>query len=172
MSHVEQSWLDWNFYDTEQDLVDRLKVAFQTGPDAWARIVGTRDDLAEVTESQQTVPGVYVVYRTYQVVSATDKRAALRHLWFVVLAVSVGATKQRESVARNKLAGRYLPAILRALHGYTPAGATTPLVPVTPPPPKPSADGRFGYYPVAFTCDAHYSTAGGPAVGPLPLDRR
>jgi|GEM_PF-2013107 len=159
------TWAEWNFYESELDIVARLKAAIQSGPGAWARIVGTRDDLDTVTEDQQVTPGVYVIYQGFQVVDAKEQRATLRHRWAVVLSVSLAGAKGRESSPRNQVAGKFLPAILQALHGYTPLGATTPLIPITPPAARPS--GRFSYYPLAFTSDTNYSTKQGPSIAPL-----
>lgn len=159
------AWSAWNFYESELDIVARLKAATQSGAGAWARIVGTRDDLEEVDEARQVVPGVYVLYQGYSVDAVNESRATLRHRWRVVLAVAVVRAKGREVSRRNQVAGKYLPSIIQALHGYTPAGSTTPLVPATPPAARPS--GGFAYYPLDFTADTIYSTKHGPSIAPL-----
>lgn len=164
-------WAAWNFHAASLDLVQRIKGVAQAAPNAWARIVGTRDDLAAVTEDMQVTPGVYVIYRWFTVLSASKSQAEIEHRWYVVLAVA-GAANSKEPSARDAEAGGYLPQLIQALHGYTPAGCTTPLLPFTPPPAKPSENGRYGYYPLAFKASTIYSTRKGPAVGPLPLDRR
>jgi hypothetical protein len=164
-----QAWADWNFLASEQDIVRRIKEVAQSGPNAWARIVGTRDDLDAITEEQQVNPGVYVVYGGFAVKDATVQQATIEHRWRIVLAVSTVAPG-REAAQRNLVAGKFLPSLVQALHGFTPAGATTGLVPTTPPPIWPN--GKFSYYPLSFSCETIYSTRKGPAIGPLPLDRR
>lgn len=164
-----QAWADWNFHAGSLDLVKRIKSVAQTGPNAWARIVGTRDDIESTSEESQLTPGVYVVYGVPVFKEANEHKATVEHRWTIVLAVS-GPANTREVSAKDAEAGRYLPQLLQALHGYTPAGCTTPLVPVTPPAQKTS--GKYGYYPLAFTATTVYSTRKGPGNGPLPLDRR
>jgi len=164
-----QAWADWNFLAGEKDIVARIKAATQSGSDAWARIVGTRDDMEAVKEEQQLTPGVYVIYAGFAVKDASPAQATIEHRWRVVLAVSV-ATPGREASLRNQVAGKFLPALLQTLHGFIPAGGTTALVPVTPP--AAWANGKFSYYPLQFTSETIYSTRKGPAIGPLPLDRR
>jgi len=164
-----QAWSDWNFLAGELDIVRRIKEAAQSGPDAWARIVGTRDDLDEVKEEQQVTPGVYVIYAGFAVKDAGPAQATVEHRWRVVLAVSA-ASPGREASPRNQVAGKFLPALLQALHGFIPAGSTTALVPASPPPVY--ANGKFSYYPLSFTSETIYTTRKGPAIGPLPLDRR
>lgn len=166
---ASQSWLDWNFHAGELDIARRIKDAVQTGPDAWARIVGTRDDMDAITEEQQLTPGVYVIYAGYGVKDATPGGATIEHRWRVVLAIA-SKVPGREASPRNQVAGKFLPALLQALHGYIPEGSTTALVPTTPPQPRPS--GHFTYYPLAFTSDCVYSTRKGPAIGALTSDRR
>ena len=164
-----QAWADWNFMAGELDIVRRIKEATQTGPDAWARVVGTRDDLDQVKEDQQVTPGVYVIYAGPGFKQANQSQATVEHRWRIVLAVAA-ATPGREASPRNQVAGKYLPSLLQALHGFVPAGSTTGLVPATPPPMYPN--GKFSYYPLSFTSETIYTTRKGPAIGPLPLDRR
>lgn len=169
IGNASQAWMDWNFMAGELDIVRRIKEATQTGPDAWARVVGTRDDLDQVKEEQQVTPGVYVIYAGFAVKDASTSQATIEHRWRVVLADST-ATPGREASSRNLVAGKYLPTLLQALHGFIPAGSTTGLVPASPPPIYPN--GKFSYYPLSFTSETIYTTRKGPAIGPLPLDRR
>lgn len=164
-----QAWAEWNFHSAALDLVQRIKAVAQEGDTPWARIVGTRDEMAATQEERQLTPGVYVLYRGFAVRGADERRAELYHRWRIVLAVA-GPVNTRETGARDLEAGRYLPQLVQALHGYTPEGSTGPLIPATPPEPAPS--GRYGYYPLDFTALTVYSTRKGPAIGPLPLDRR
>lgn len=164
-----QAWADWNFHAASLDLVQRIKAVAQAGSAPWARLVGTRDDMAATQEESQLTPGVYVIYRGFSVQGADDYRAEIEHRWFIVLAIA-GPVNTREAAGRDVEAGRYLPQLVQALHGYTPAGCTSPLVLATPP--MPVVSGRYGYYPLAFTALTVYSTRKGPAIGPLPLDRR
>lgn len=166
---MSSAWADWNFNAGELDLVRRIKSVAQSGPDAWARIVGTRDDLEAVTEEKQMTPGVYVIYAGFAVKDASPAGATIEHRWRIVLAVSSKAPG-REASPRNQVAGKFLPALLQALHGYIPEGSTTALVPATPPPGKTS--GHFAYYPLMFTSETVYSTRKGPAIGALASDRR
>ncbi len=166
---ASQSWADWNFHAGELDIVRRIKEVTQSGPGAWARIVGTREDLEAIQEDQQVTPGVYVVYAGAVFKDSSVAGATVQHQWRVVLAISSKAPG-REASPRNQIAGKFLPGLLLALHGFTPEGSTTPLVPVTPPPIFPS--GNFTYYPLAFTSDCVYSTRKGPAIGPMASDRR
>lgn len=169
IGNVSQAWTDWNFMAGELDIVRRIKEATQTSPDAWARVVGTRDDLDEVKEEQQVTPGVYVIYAGFAIKDASTSQATIEHRWRIVLAVS-SLSPGREASPRNLVAGKYLPALMQALHGYIPDGSTTGLVPASPPPTYPN--GKFSYYPLSFTSDTIYTTRKGPAIGPLPLDRR
>lgn len=169
IGNVSQAWTDWNFMAGELDIVRRIKEATQTGPDAWARIVGTRDDLDVVKEEQQVTPGVYVIYAGFAVKDASTTQATIEHRWRIVLAVS-SVSPGREASPRNMVAGKYLPTLVQALHGYIPAGSTSGLVPASPPPNY--ANGKYSYYPLSFTSDTIYTTRKGPAIGPLPLDRR
>lgn len=164
-----QAWAEWNFHAGSLDLVERIKRVAQSGTRAWARIVGTRDDMEATTEEGQLTPGVYVIYRGFSVKGSNEHRAEIEHRWIIVLAIA-GPANTREVSAKDAEAGRYLPQLLQALHGHTPAGCTTALVPETPPAPR--ASGRYGYYPLAFVATTVYSTRKGPSAGPLPLDRR
>ena len=165
----QQAWASWNFHASQLDLVRRIKEVSQECEKPWARIVGTRDDMAATEEESQITPGVYVLYRGPSFRSATETRAEVEHRWRIVVAVA-GPVNSKDTIARDAEAGRYLPILLQALHGYIPDGSTAPLVPTTPPEPKTS--GRYGYYPLDFTALTIYSTRRGPALGPLPLDRR
>ena len=164
-----QAWAAWNFHASQLDLVQRIKKFSQECETPWARIVGTRDDMAATQEESQLVPGVDVLYRGPSFKSATESKAEVEHRWRIVVAVA-GPVNTHETAVRDEEAGRYLPILLQALHGYIPDGSTAPLVPATPPEPKTS--GRYGYYPLDFTALTIYSTRRGPALGPLPLDRR
>lgn len=162
---VLNAWADWNFFAAELDIVARLKTATQEGPNRWARIVGTRDDTDGVTEDKQVTPGVYVLHDGFSVPEATPARGILKNRWVILITVSTGAAKQREASPRNQVAGCYIPSILRALHGYTPLGSTEPLVVATPP--HRWSGAGFGYYPLAFTSNTHFSIKQGPATAPL-----
>lgn len=145
-----------NLLAAESGIVQRLKDATQSGPDPWARKIGTRDYLATVAEEMQIAPAVYVVYDGLVVFDADEQRASLGHRWLVVVAVATAAA-MAESTARNQEAGPCMGAVLVALQGYTPPGCTHGLVPTTPPRPFYSPGGRFAYYPLAFTARALHS---------------
>ena len=162
-------WADWSLAALELDVVARLKAATQTGDNAWARVVGTRADIEDVREDQQLVPGVYAIYSGFSVKSADERSAELEHRLRVVLALrKAGSGKDTSSV--NAEAGKRLAQLMLTLHGYTPVGCTTALVPATPP--AIYHNGPFSYYPLAFTATTLYSTRRGPSIGDLPFDRR
>lgn len=163
------AWADWNFTALEQDVVARLKQLTQTGPDAWARIVGTRGDIADVREDQQVVPGVYAIYGGFVVKSANDNSAELEHRLRVVLALRQAAAS-RDAGAVNVEAGKRLAQLMKGLHGYIAAGCTTSLIPMTPP--AIYHKGPFSYYPLQFSATTFYSTRRGPAIGDLSASRR
>jgi hypothetical protein len=165
VSQILGAWRNWNFLEAELDIVAKLKAATQEGPDRWARIVGTRDDMERVKEDQQVTPGVYVLYRWFAVPEANEKRGVLKHRWVILIAVSAPGAKQREASPLNQVAGRFIPSVLQALHGYTPIGSTEPMVIATPPE-RWSGNG-FGYYPLAFTSNTLFSLKQGPANAPL-----
>ncbi|WP_175716544.1 phage tail terminator protein [Burkholderia anthina] len=147
----------WNFLIAEAGIVDRAKEISQTPGSAWARVVGTRKDLATVTEDMQTVPAIFVVYDGFAVKPETDESTlVLSHRWLVVLAMG-NAGSQREAEVLNQQAGPYIGQLLWGLHGYTPAGCREPLMANTPPRPYYSP-ARFAYYPLLFaTSSAHCS---------------
>lgn len=144
----------WNFMLAEDGIVERLKATLQAGPDAWARAIGTRTELAAVTEEMQLAPAVYVVYDGFAVLAASEFEATLSHRWFVVIAVA-SAAQQREASARNRLAGPYMHDVLAALHGFQAPQCRSPLVPVTPPRPY-FSPAKFAYYPLAFMCESYH----------------
>lgn len=160
---MSEAWADWNLTAIELDVVNRLKTMTQSGPDAWARIVGTRGDIVDVREDQQVVPGVYAIYGGFVIKSANDNAAELEHRLRVVLALR---SSTKDTGAVNVEAGRRLAQLMKGLHGYTAAGCTTPLVPQTPPPIY--HKGVFSYYPLQFSATTIYSTRRGPATGDLP----
>lgn len=152
-----------SFHAAEASIVERLRAALQAGPDAWARLIGTRKHLADVAEEMQTVPAVYVVYDGYGVLDANPFEAALAHRWLVVVAVA-NAARPKEAAPLNVEAGPYVWDVIHALHGYVPAGSATALVPATPPRPYYS-EAKFAYYPVAFTCHINHNIRRGPMPG-------
>lgn len=157
------SWDAWNFYAAELDLVERIKSVAQAPGSEWARIVGTRDDISAVKEDQQVVPGVYVISQPFRVSEANEFRATLLHPFYVVLALDTPVRPGRDVAQLNARAGLYLPQLLKALHGYTPAGIESPLIPATPPASWKSPSNKFAYYPLAFTSESTYSIRRGPA---------
>ncbi|KAI5914622.1 hypothetical protein [Thauera sp. 2A1] len=159
---------EWNFHAAEAGIVEQLKARCQSGPDAWARAVETRDVLATVAEEMQVVPAVYVVYDGYAVLDADEQRALLAHRWLAVVAVS-DASQGREATARNQKAGPYVADVFAALHGYLPPGSTGALVPAQPPRPY-FSEARFAYYAVAFTSEVFHSTRSGPGIIRPTLD--
>lgn len=154
--------------DAEAGIVQRLQQAMQTGPGRWCRKVATRDYLASVAEEMQDAPALYVVYDGLVVFDADEQRASMGHRWLVVVAVAVTAPQQRDAAPRNDQGGRYMAAVLHALHGLQLPGHTHGLVPATPPRPYYS-EGRFAYFPLAFMARAHFSTRTGLA-GRAPLN--
>lgn len=152
----------WDFATAEASIVDQLKAQCQSGPSAWARLVGTRANLAEVAEEMQLTPAIYLVYDGFVVLSADPQRANLAHRWLAIVAIA-NAVQGRDSAPRDAEGGPYQAAVFRALHGFMPAGSTEALTPATPPRPYYS-EARFAYYPVAFTSLVHHSTRWGAGV--------
>ena len=139
-----------NFLAAQPGIVQRIKDVAQAPGTAWARLVGTRKDLAAVAEEMQVTPAVYVVYDGFAVLPESDEfTLALSHRWLVVLAVGHAAS-QTEALQLDQTAGPLIASLLVALHGHRPAGAAQPLVASTPPRPYYS-DARFAYYPLLFT---------------------
>lgn len=153
---------DLNLLAGEAAIKQRLVEATQTGPNAWCRMVGTRDFLATVAEEMQTAPAIYIVYDGLVVFDADEQRANLGHRWLVVIAVESAQTP-KESAPRNELGGVYMARVLAALHGLQLPGCTHGLVPAQPPRPYYAPSGRFAYFPLAFTARAHFSTRFGLA---------
>ncbi len=145
-----------NLLAAEAAIVQRLQQATQQGPDAWCRQIGTRDYLATVAEEMQVAPALYVVYDGLVVFDADEQRASVGHRWLVVIAVK-NASQPREAAPRNDEGGRFMGAVLAALHGLVLPAHTHGLVPITPPRPYYSAGGQFAYYPLAFLARAHFS---------------
>lgn len=140
----------WNFLAAQTGIVARIESVSQSGPDAWCRVVGTRKDLAAVSEEMQTVPAVYVVYDGFAVLPSTNEQVlVLSHRWLVVLAVGTAAS-QKDADRLDQLAGPYLGQLIQALHGFTPEGCREPLVMSTPPRPYYSP-ARYAYYPLLLT---------------------
>lgn len=154
----------WNFHAAEAGIVQRLTDACQTGPNAWARAIGTRATLANVAEEMQTTPAIYVVYDGYVVLDADQARALLAHRWLAIVAIG-NATQGREAAPRNQDAGPLVADVLAALHGYVPPGSSGAMVPATPPRPY-FSESRFAYYPVAFTADVIHSIRKGAFSAP------
>lgn len=147
----------------EAAIVARVKEITQTGPDAWARKVETKDYLASVTEEMQHAPAVYVVYDGLVVFDADEQRSSLGNRWLVVIAVATAAAA-REAAPRNQEAGPFMGALLAGLHGFMPDGKTHGMVPVPPPRPFYSEGGKFAYYPLAFVVRAYFSKRFGVAA--------
>lgn len=144
----------WNFTVAEAGIVERLKDVTQQGPDRWAREVGTRADLASVSEEQQNAPALYVVYDGYVVLEADEFTCRLLHRWITVVAVK-NAAAQREVDPLNSDAGVKMKSVLEALHGFRPPGCATQLVPVSPP--RPYYTAGFAYFPLAFSVESGHS---------------
>lgn len=151
-----------NLLSAEAAIRQRLVEATQQGPEAWCRVIGTRDYLASVAEEMQTAPALYIVYDGLVVYDADEQRTSLGHRWLVVIAVET-AQAPREAAPRNELGGVYMHQVLQALQGLLVPGHTHGLVPVQPPRPYYSPTGRFAYYPLAFAARALFSTRFGMA---------
>lgn len=141
----------WNFLAAQVGIVDRIKAISQPEDGSgWARLVGSRKELAAVAEEMQVTPAVYVVYDGFAVLPSTDEYSlALSHRWLVVLAIG-NAASQREAEVLDQEAGPLIGALIQSLHGYTPPQCTSPLVSSTPPRPYYSP-AKFAYYPLLFT---------------------
>jgi hypothetical protein len=152
-----------NFHAAEASIVTALQERLQAGADKWARLIGTRKDLAAVAEEMQAAPAVYVVYDGFAVLDASPFEAVMAHRWLVVVAVKTAA-QTRESAPLNVEAGPYVWDVVDALHGFVPEGAVKALVPATPPRPYYS-DAGFAYFPVAFSCEARHTIRQGVLQG-------
>lgn len=152
----------WDFAAAEASIIEQLKAQCQSGPDAWARLVGTRATLAEVAEEMQITPAIYLVYDGFVVLDADEQRAMLAHRWLAIVAIA-NAAQGRDSAPRDADGGPCQAAVFRALHGFMPAGSAKALTPATPPRPYYS-EAKFAYYPVAFTSAVHHSTRWGAGV--------
>ncbi len=151
-----------NLLSAELAIVERLKTVTQTGPDRWARVVGTRDYLASVAEEEQTAPAVYVLYDGPMIFDSDEARVSMGHRWLVVIAVATAAA-MRESSPRNQEAGPFMGCVLAGLLGLDVPGHTRGLSAVQPPRPYYSEGGKFAYYPLAFMAPAMFSTRFGLA---------
>ena len=154
--------LDINLLSAETGIVQCLQQATQQGPSAWCRKVATRDYLASVAEEMQDAPALYVVYDGLVVFDADEQRASLGHRWLVVVAVK-NASQPREAAPRNDEGGRFMAAVLVALHGLQLPAHTHGLIPTTPPRPYYGQGGQFAYYPLAFIARAFFSQRFGMA---------
>jgi hypothetical protein len=152
----------WNFLAAEQGILARLKHHLQSGADAWAREVASRDVLATVAEEMQHCPAVYVVYDGFTVQDADEQRALLAHRFLTILAIA-NATQGRDATPRNQSAGVLLPDIVAALHGYVPPECSGGLIPVSAPRPYYS-EAKFAYFPLAWQTTVIHSTRQGPVM--------
>lgn len=142
--------MSWNFLAAQPAIVQRIKDTAQAPGTAWARVVGTRKDLAAVAEEMQVTPAVYVVYDGFVVLPESDETLlSLTHRWLVVLALG-NAASQAEAEQLDQAAGPLLANLLEVLHGHRLVGTAQPLVATTPPKPYYSP-ARFAYYPLLFT---------------------
>ncbi|MCL2524574.1 MAG: hypothetical protein FWF20_11780 [Betaproteobacteria bacterium] len=157
--------MDWDWLAAELAIVERLKTNLQSGPDAWAKQIGTRADLTVVAEEMQHAPAVWVVYDGHDIREADEQRAAVRLRFLVILAVSSAIQGRDET--RNQEASRYLPQIFTALHGWRPPQCVRGLTPVSPPRPYYS-QARFAYFPTAWETSVIHSTRMGPVFSRHP----
>lgn len=141
-----------NFITPEAAIVQRLTAALMTGSDACVRAVLTAPEMADVQESGQTVPAVYVVYRGWAVEGADPQlRVTYRHRWVVTVAVGSKA-RMKESFDRHSEAGPIVRRVTAALHGWAPAVGFSRLAPITPP--APAYSPGYAYFPLAFSTTA------------------
>lgn len=140
--------MSFDFTAAQDGLVDWITQNTQNGPNAWARKVGTAKELAAITETEQIVPAVYVVYNGFSVKTATDMEAVLTQRWFVVLAIA-SAASQRQATQLNVEAGPLLGQLM-GLHGLLLPGCQSALVPGPAPQPYYSPS-KFAYFPLLFT---------------------
>ncbi|MDR1890115.1 MAG: hypothetical protein LBQ81_12185 [Zoogloeaceae bacterium] len=152
----------WNFLAAETGIIARLKSRLQSGSNAWAREVASRDVLATVAEEMQRCPAVYVVYDGFTVQDADEQRALLLHRFLTILAIA-NAAQGRDAAPRNQSAGMLLPDIVSALHGWQPPECAGGLVPVSAPRPYYS-EARFAYFPLAWQTPVIHSTRQGPVM--------
>ena len=107
----------------------------------------TRAELADVKESAQRTPAVYVIYGGYRIAQDIGTAWELDHTWYVVAAVRNVAAARSGQAARQD-AGALATHVVGALAGAQVQGATQTLKLITPPPARYS--GGFQYLPSAF----------------------
>lgn len=128
----------------EPVLVARLKLHLPKGTH-----VLTAADLDKVTEANQPVPAVHIVYRGFRPAETRVDGAAVRliHTWYAVVATR-NVREMRSGQAARAEAGQLAGQAILALMGFKPEGLTKPLQPV--PAPGPGHSGGFQYLPCAF----------------------
>lgn len=145
----------FDFSVPEAAIAERLCTELMTPGRELVRRVMTKAELADVPAEQQITPAAYVVYGGYTVAGAgevaDELSATLVHRWVVAIAVE-SAARIRESVQRHELGGPIIHATSRALHGWRPCVGFTKLALVSPPPPY--YEGKYAYFPIAFTTRA------------------
>lgn len=136
--------------DLEPAIVERLrsKLAEQQP----AVHVLTAADLAGVAEEKQVVPAVHLVYQGYRVAQARGDGAVAKVAisWLAVVATRSVRGLVAGDEARSQ-AGALMGRVFKALSGFQPAGAATPLLAVTPP--GAGYSSGFQYMPLAFECE-------------------
>lgn len=117
-------------------------------------------DLASVDEARQVTPAVYVVYLGDDVGGGAQhqgSRGAIQTVtqnWAVVLSVHYADATGSGEGARKE-AGPLLGALLQALSGWLPDGATAPMKRAPQQAPVAYANGYF-YYPLVFQASFVY----------------
>lgn len=142
-----------DFLALERDLVERLKLML-AGLSPAVHVL-TAADLADVSEANQPVPAVHVIYRGFRVLeSRLDGRAAkLDHTWLAVTATrNVAGT--RSGAAARRDASELMAKVGAALMGFRPPLASSALR--LTPGPGPGYKAGYQYLPLAFLVETHF----------------
>lgn len=123
------------------------------------------DDLADITEANQPVPAVHVVYDGMRVTqtNAQGKNAMTEQRWLAVVVVKHDGAAAKAAAESKIRAAPFVDAVLKELMGWRPDQRTAkPGAPGTPglklaTPPKPVRRKPFYYFPLAFTADVPVS---------------
>ncbi|MEW5972337.1 MAG: Gp37 family protein [Pseudomonadota bacterium] len=131
----------------ETAMIERLKARLPSGVHVFSAA-----DLADVAEGSQPTPAVHVVYHGDRPleVNSSGRTARVEQTWLVVAAVRnvrdarVGSGARQDGMA-------LLDQVRRALMGFQPEGASTPLKLAAAP--RPGFRAGFQYLPTAFTVE-------------------
>jgi hypothetical protein len=141
--------------DSEAAIVERLRTKL-AGTEPAVHVL-TAADLAGVTEEKQLTPAVHVIYRGYRVLQARADGSVAK---VAITWLAVTATRNVRGLASGASArvdaAALFARVFKALGGFMPPGATTPMRAATPPLAGFSAG--LQYVPAAFEFEASISS--------------